>query len=104
MLSTNVGKKSLTWRSREHITSLEGLPGWVWDALDQQWREAFGALETYIAEHGDARVVITHKTQDGFALGIWVRNQRVAKKESQLSQERITRLEALVGWVWSAKE
>ena len=89
---------------QDRITRLEGLTGWVWDQLTQRWEEAFNALEAYIAEHGDARVANAYKTQDGFALGIWVRNQRVTKKKGQLSQERITRLEALPGWAWSAKE
>ena len=90
--------------SQERITRLEGLVGWMWDPFDQQWEEAFSALETYVAEHGDTKVSQTHKTQDGLALGEWIKSQRTAYKKGLLPQERITRLEALVGWVWSAKE
>ena len=90
--------------SHERIAKLEALVGWVWDPFDQQWEEGFSALEAYVAKHGDAGVPVTHKTQDGFALGQWVSVQRRAYKKGQLSQERITRLEALAGWAWSAKE
>ena len=89
---------------QDRIARLEALPGWVWDPHDQQWEENFSALEVYIAEHGDARVANRHKTQDGVTLGSWVATQRQAYKKDQLPQERITRLEALSGWVWSIKE
>ena len=95
-----VYKKSLL--SQERITRLEGLAGWVWYVLDQQWGKYFSALEAYIAEHGDAGVLKSHKTQDGVALGQWVVDQRKAYKKGQLLQERVARLEALSGWVWSA--
>ena len=94
---TNKNKDLL---SQERITRLEALPGWVWDPLNQQWEEGCSALEAYVAEHGDTRVAATYKTQDGIALGAWVSNQRTNKNQGKLSQERITRLEALPGWVW----
>ena len=68
------------------------------------FEEGFNALEAYVAEHGDARVPDAHKTQDGVALGSWVGTQRMVYKKGLLPQERITRLEALTGWVWSVKE
>ena len=74
----------------------------MWYVLDQQWGKYFSALEAYIAEHGDAGVLKSHKTQDGVALGQWVVDQRKAYKKGQLLQERVARLEALSGWVWSA--
>ena len=90
--------------SQERITRLEALPGWVWDPIDQQWEEGFNALEAYIAEHGDAKVAVTYIAQNGVALRAWVNRQRTTYKKGQLSQERITRLEGLVGWMWSVKE
>ena len=88
--------------SQERITRLEALAGWVW--VVEAWEKGFSALETYVVEHGDARVALRHKTLDSIALGAWVQTQRRVYKKGLLPQDRITRLEALTGWVWSAKK
>ena len=42
------------------------------------------------------------KTEDGFALGAWVSNQRQKKKKGSMSQEKINRLNELY-FVWEPK-
>ena len=87
--------------SQDRIERLEALPGWSWDPFTEQWEEAFEQLQSYVNKYGNARVNWKHITPDGFKLASWVSDQRKRKSKSLLSQDRIERLEALPGWVWS---
>jgi superfamily II DNA or RNA helicase len=64
----------------------------------EPWMFWFGLLERFVEEHGHSRVVSIYKTDAGYTLGSWVRNQRIL--ESQLEPNRRLRLEALAGWSW----
>ena len=85
----------------ERVARLEGLSGWVWDALETMWEEGFAHLEQYVAAHGDTRVSQAFKTEDGYPLGTWVGKQR--SRHNRLAAERVARLEAL-GFVWEIRQ
>ena len=89
-------RRSKDQLSAERCERLDSL-GFIWDTHTQQWEEGFSALQAFVAREGHARVPATFKTEDGHALGPWVRTQRKAK--DQLSAERRERLEAL-GFAW----
>lgn len=76
---------------------LEAL-GFVWDAREVAWEEAFAKLEAFHCEHGHASVPKTHPDT---VLASWVRTQRTAKREGTLRADRAARLEAL-GFAWEA--
>ena len=63
------------------------------------WEYSFGVLESYVDQHGDSQVRRFHK-ENGFALGTWVHNQRVAYSKKTLDQTKSERLAALKGWSW----
>ena len=86
--------------SAERRARLESVDGWVWDALDAAWEESFSQLQDYVRAEGEARVVQSHTTADGFQLGAWVTRQRTQKEK--LTPERRKRLESLDGWVWDS--
>jgi len=88
--------------SSEHKKQLESLNGWVWNPFATQWEEGFKYLRAYSDEHGHCRVLATHKTKDGYALGRWVTTQR--RNKDTMSPERRERLGSLPGWVWSARK
>ncbi|MEN3225210.1 Helicase associated domain protein [Mycolicibacterium porcinum] len=90
--------------SRERITQLETLPGWTWDARDDQWDEGFRELQAFASENGHARVLLRHLTAAGFNLGSWVARRRGEYRSGKLSRERITQLETLPGWTWDAHD
>jgi hypothetical protein len=81
---------------------LEALPGWTWEPRDAQWDEGFARLEAYVAGKGNCLVPHDHKAIDGYRLGRWVIKQRT--KREIMTADRRTRLEALPGWTWKAKE
>lgn len=77
---------------------LEELPGWAWDALDEQWDSGFDRLLEYIRNEGDSRVEKRFTMPDGFRLGEWVTRQR--RNRDELSHARQMRLEAMPNWTW----
>jgi len=83
----------------EHQTRLQQVPGWVWDAYEAQWNEAYSLLCAYTEREGNALVPQNH-VEAGFKLGGWVSVQRNAYKRGNLGAERVARLEALPDWVW----
>jgi len=73
------------------------VPGWVWNTREAAWEVGFAALEKYAEREGHARVSDTY-WEGEYNLGQWVRVQR--RTREGLSQERISRLESLIGWIW----
>jgi superfamily II DNA or RNA helicase len=90
--------------SEERSARLDALPGWVWNPNATAWESGYSRVEKYLAREGHAHVPVLHVDDDGYRLGQWVSNQRVAHKAGRLSKERSTRLAALPGWTWNARE
>jgi hypothetical protein len=85
--------------SSEQIAKLESVSGWTWDARGDKWNEGFRELEKYIGKHGHAKVPALYETADGYKLGVWVNSQRT--KSSQLTVDKVSRLESLPHWIWN---
>ena len=48
--------KSKNLLSQDRIERLEALPGWSWDPFTEQWEKAFEQLQSFVNQHGNARV------------------------------------------------
>jgi superfamily II DNA or RNA helicase len=86
--------------SESRIKRLVELPGWTWDTVDERWKIGYAYLLQYVAENGDAKVLKTYKTPDGFGLGAWVHTQRQKYGSQELPKQECEQLEALPGWRW----
>ena len=82
--------------SAERIARLNEI-GFVWDPTSEQWENSVNELRTFKRQTGHCGVPARFKTENGFALGAWVNNQRV--KAESLSAERIAQLNE-IGFVW----
>ena len=82
--------------SKARIEKLERL-GFVWYPFDQAWEEMHAALSQYKSEHGHCNVPLRWPMNR--KLAVWVMQQRVARRQGRLSEERIKRLDE-VGLVW----
>jgi superfamily II DNA or RNA helicase len=67
------------------------------------WEEGIGAAAAYREAKGDLLVPQKLVTVDGFKLGVWINNRRVARTRGDLTDGRIAELDAL-GMVWDALE
>jgi superfamily II DNA or RNA helicase len=72
---------------------------WAVEATTRPWEFWFGLLDSYVAEHGHARVP-NDEVFGGAILGGWVREQRVHFRKGRMSSERVHRLTSVPGWTW----
>ena len=85
--------------SNEKIDLLELLPNWEWNILQAPWHEGYDHLKSYIEEN-DQICVKSYITDNGFALGSWVKNQIKNYNRNGLTKENINLLEKLPNWSW----
>jgi superfamily II DNA or RNA helicase len=81
---------------------LQGLPGWSWDPLSDQWEQYFITLERFVAREGHARVTQSW-SEDGLKLGSWMTTQRMSYAKGSLDPAKAERLRALPGWSWDPR-
>jgi hypothetical protein len=74
---------------------LDGLPGWDWNSVDARLLEGLYRLEAYVERYGTARVPLWYECEDGFRLGVWVRNRRNSSRRHRWLAEI---LEPMPGW------
>ena len=81
----------------EQICQLESI-GMNWESkLQRMWEAGFQQAQRYAREHGHLYVPRDFMTQDGYALGRWIQQQRDLR---HLTDERRKRLEA-IGMDWT---
>ena len=85
------------------VACLEGI-GMIWES-DLPWQTGLNHAKTYVQENGDLAVPNNYICKDGYRLGKWISNQRLAYHGGSgkpLDQEQIRQLEE-IGMIWRAK-
>jgi hypothetical protein len=78
--------------STDEVKKLNGI-GFIWDALDYQWKEKYSVLVKYKEINGNCNIPQDH------LLSVWVSAQRVMRRRRTLSKEKISALNKL-GFQW----
>ena len=94
--------------SVDQVTALEALPGWSWAPHDDRFDAHLRALRRRVARLGtcSASVGETEDDDEGLPLkiGHWSSARRSEYARGKLTEDRITLLESLTGWVWVVGE
>ncbi len=70
----------------------------VWDVNEYLWEQQYLLAEKYYKENGNLRIPVGY-VSNGYKLGTWLKNQKVAKKRGKLSKDRVSKLESIyVEW------
>jgi superfamily II DNA or RNA helicase len=105
-LGTWVGSQRASYRKGvldvNRQRRLQGVQGWSWDAVADQWEDGFSRLQRYVKDKGDARVPQSYKV-DGYRLGTWVNSQRANFRKGILDSDQQRRLEDLPRWTWDPR-
>ena len=93
----------------DRAARLRALPGWVDSyegSADEAWDRMYLYLSLYVRTY--RRLPGRHDTWAGANVGAWVTTQRAAveggsRPRSNMSAERVRRLEAIPGWRWTRR-
>lgn len=81
------------------IDLLEKIDIWFWNKSLDLWDDKYEELKNFILENGK---LPSEKSDDDYQskIGQWCSNQRQAKKENKISEDRIKKLTQLFCWYW----
>lgn len=88
--------------TEERIRKLSKL-GFQWDPSEERWREGYKRAGVYLKENGNLDVPALYRTEDGFPLGTWIRDNRAAFRKRTLPEEKICLLQA-IHMIWDVDE
>ncbi len=80
---------------------LEGIP--LRTKGEEAWDNAYTLAEEYYEEHGNLNVPKKYISSNGFGLGNWISYQRKLRKQGNLTDEQIQKLES-IGIVWETQK
>ena len=116
---TDNGVRLGSWIFRQrklHSGSCKGTPltaeqtarlnsiGMVWDSnTELKWSVAYGKAKQYYEKNNDLAIPRNYKSEDGYALGQWIVNQRKAYENGTLKNCRKEMLDK-IGMVWELED
>ena len=94
-----------SYLTEERIQVLDEM-NMIWDGLDHLWQRNYLAAKDYYQTNGHLDVPHGYVTQDGIALGAWIRNirngQQGKSNRTKLTPEQIRLLDS-IGMIWENK-
>lgn len=105
-ISEQRGKYKRNKLTQEQIELLNSI-GMVWQVRGELgWQKSFERAKDFFEKNGNLLIPQNYVENDGFALGVWITNQRLRYKgiiSSPLTYEQIKMLED-IGMVWIVKQ
>ena len=92
-------KQGNSYLTKERIESLEAI-GMIWDKHTHMWESNFAAAQEYRVEYGGLDIEAGDKTENGTALGAWIRNMRRKYENGKLSEYQIEKLNS-IDMIWT---
>ncbi|MGW5353381.1 Helicase associated domain protein [Streptomyces sp. NPDC004031] len=83
-------------------TMLRQLRALVVKQTTSSWWHGYGWAREFAQQHGHLRVPITHVTEDGTQLGVWIQNARQHRRKGWLRPDRVVALDS-IGMVWDVR-
>jgi hypothetical protein len=80
---------------------LNAIDGWSWNPMPEFWHEGYSYLKEFVQQEGHAKIPATYKTNDGYALGKWVKKQIKSFQQNKINDEVKEKLNAIEGWSWN---
>ncbi|PSU87816.1 Helicase associated domain protein [Photobacterium kishitanii] len=77
--------------------------GFIWNTQDSLWEYAYLKFCSYCSTHGSANVPRSYICEDGFCLGLWVKERRRENRLGKLSVQRVNALDN-IGFLWDIRE
>lgn len=74
---------------------------WI-DSFSDRWESGYRHAEDYYKHYGNLNPAVDIVSEDGFKLGIWIRNQKQAYRRGHLDEVKVKRLEN-IGIEWNLK-
>ena len=88
--------------SADHVRLLEEL-GIRWDPLQDLWNVGFVHAKDYYNSFGNLLIPSDYVCDDGFALGVWIKNERISYKNGVLSDDNKANLD-MIEMVWNVPD
>ena len=73
--------------------------GMIWDVNEYRWQQTYREAREYFLTHGNLRPAMRFVTPNGVKLGAWLAYQRRKFTAGELTEDRITKLNA-IGMEW----
>lgn len=89
--------------SNERVALLQALTGWIWDPYAESFNQGIARLIEYKCNYQSVEVPQRYKCDDGFPLGSWVSNKRMAYKRRRLPEGQVSAFDSIEGWLWNTK-
>jgi superfamily II DNA or RNA helicase len=114
LFKNNNKEKSLcTWVSKQrkkyndktlnnnYVNKLNNLTWWNWDiSIETKWHNKYNEVIKYIETNNKFPSHSKNNNKLEKELGLWISKQKLAYKETNLSEDKIKKLEKLDNWTW----
>lgn len=97
--STQDGPDSRKVLTTDVVKALDELEGWAWNKREARIEMGVAYIKRFQLREGHTNVPENH-VEEGFPLGVWIKNQRYQHQIGYMSATLKSRLERIDSWEW----